>query len=570
MITGNKRSFTAAFVQGKRAREVIADTESDGIDKDRSRVTEMCFGICPKLADPKHKKVRDFFVGYNKAPGRPSRAFSQKVPQDGPGRQDPQFLYTKAAHYISAGTRANEIPVIEAYNSDWDEALIRRQIAELHVNDFPEVKFFDFSRVMQALGYPMGTTQFEIEKGLSLPPLKLPANRHRAYADVRVLGEIRKRLLMQIKNDPILMAEWEQLLLQENAEQLAAEFLLRHDPTLAPSAETLQRIADRKAREKRIRESTVMTYQIYGYDTETSGLPIYTQHHNRPAEIIELSAKKFNDDTSTPAPSFDTLIKCRGAVDEGARAVHHIDEEKLATAPAMHDALGSFMTWLNTTSAPASDVSGSGESPVIRPILVGYNSSDFDDKLLMQAGLEHGIDFKRMNSSKEIGYFDAIWFVRSYFGKNGRGDKLPSQKLQQVANHLEIDYTQTHRALSDVELLELILREMCAPFSVSHVIALAMEFTKSTTAANAIVWRARFIMEQHPCSPMDALSEACAWHRDQLAMQPDEEEVAEATATARSRGKKAAKKVSTQDFVIDSQGISQEVLNPGFVPPVVI
>ncbi|MBM3198848.1 MAG: hypothetical protein FJZ58_06300, partial [Chlamydiae bacterium] len=177
------------------------DCEVDDKDISKVNITEVCLAC---------EEGQDTFVGYMKAPPQANytTCFKKPIPKD-KSRYTTKNVLTSLFHFQQAHCLEQEIPVFIGYNvKAWDQPVLYHNCQRYSVAIPDLLRFFDISLVAQALGFPLGTTQFHLERAWNIPHDELPANRHRAYADVRVVQAIWRRMQEALDEEGIRQQAW--------------------------------------------------------------------------------------------------------------------------------------------------------------------------------------------------------------------------------------------------------------------------------------------------------------------------------------------------------------------------
>lgn len=158
--------------------------------------------------------------------------------------------------------------------------------------------------------------------------------------------------------------------------------------------------------------------QFIAFDLETTGLDAEDDR------IIEIAAVKFVDCKATE--SFATLVNCGMPIPEDASAVNNITDDDVEDAPDEAAALKQFADFLG-------DDALKGKIP-----LVAHNAA-FDSSFLKTA-------FRRCEITTRMKFADTLALSQR------RLPKLENHKLQTVAQALDIQQQQAHRAEDDARV----------------------------------------------------------------------------------------------------------------------
>lgn len=455
------------------------DCEADFIEAERANITEVCVSI-----EKKDPNVLPYFVGYVEKPENPNYIgpFQKPIPA-GEERYSFKDVFENLIDFISQHTRPLFKSILMGYNViGWDEPVLRHNFDRNSMSQTPlsNWKFFDIAKVAHLMGFPMGTTQQQLETVLRIK--NAPSDRHRAHADVKVVKEIWRRMIDGLKecaNPEEAFKELETaFLIEEDTENEVAKVLIKYNPTLIPSESALNVINKMKAAEKLKRRDIVVLY-----DLESTGLfpemdKHKATHHNVVPRIVEFAAKILSpySENEYQSETFSTLVNPGIPIPLEATHVHHITDEMTKDSPAMDEVWSRFENWVKTTHTFQRMLAERHEEGYEEPriILVGYNNSRFDNSLLRQELLRVGIDLKREFDKEVKASWDVLPLMSTLYTGLPSSEKPVSNKLQDHARFLNIPENNAHRALDDVETLEKIIRCVCGSINPSKVITEAV------------------------------------------------------------------------------------------------
>ncbi|MCM1523436.1 MAG: exonuclease domain-containing protein [Ruminococcus sp.] len=148
------------------------------------------------------------------------------------------------------------------------------------------------------------------------------------------------------------------------------------------------------------------------FDLETTGLWV-----NSDCKIIEISALKVRNDEV--AETFSTLVNPKIHIPSAATRINHITDEMVENAPAIEDIFDDFLAFIGDD------------------VLVGHNIDSFDYNIIYDLHIRFkGTPFQNQ-------YIDTLSLAKKAF------PELPSHKLTDLAEHLNIDRSEAHRAEKD-------------------------------------------------------------------------------------------------------------------------
>lgn len=454
----------------------LIDFEVDGIDAKTANISEGC------VRSNKKGHKTPYQVRYMAKPQRANYdgPFTKPIPKN---RRRTAFndAIQGLFNHVHNETRDTGKAVMMGYNvKGWDEVVLKENCKRFKVDQPENWSWFDVAIVAHKLGFPMGTTQQQLEWALKLEDL--PANRHRAHADVRVLHKIWQKLLVNIADDQARLDEIKTAMQQQNAESLVADIIKKYNPDVVPNENQINLIKQIKAAEKARKIPLVVVF-----DLETTGLQQENnkekaEHHNEPVHIVEFAARIISP-YSDQEISFQELVRPpeEVCIPTEASSVHHITDEMVQNAPAFDEVWKKFITWLKTSitfqKAMESLAETEDGSPVeLQVTLVGFNSSSYDIPILEQTLYLHGVDLKRELSKKVKTQWDAIHFVRSWYGGIKDPDLKPKNfTLQGIREFLKIPENNAHRALEDVETTIAILEKLSEGIQVDEIVKKSVE-----------------------------------------------------------------------------------------------
>ena len=477
--------------------------------------------------------------------------FLKPIPFDSK-RYDSNTSLNKMFSFINKKITSTGLAILMGYNvKGWDEPVLRENCARFSVMpSWDRLKFFDIAEVAHHLGFPMGTTQQQLETALDVK--KLPANRHRAHADVRVVKQIWQKMTNQIKENQEALNRINRALLNENAELEVSKILAEYDPSLIASEETTKTILATKEEEKAPRKEIMILF-----DTETTGLlPKQRSHHDLAIRIIELGAKILSPYSGREYnETFSTFVNPGVPIPAEATAIHGIRNEDLTGKPNMKECLESFDLWIRTSNTYRRMIT-ENETPLDqlpRIVLVGYNNAHYDNALLIEEGLLARVDLKRQLDKQVKKSYDTMMLMSTWY--TGESSKPPSNKLQDHARFLDIPEQDAHRALGDVETLEAVLKTICAPINPVLIISEALNFPgEPGKSAKAIIKGALSLISTQ--SHEDAVKKAAQNYKDSLTSSSS----SSIKAPASRKRKISAITPQSQSFLVNSQDSSQQVL----------
>ena len=443
------------------------DCEVDHKEIDLANVTEVCVS-----------KDSSYFTGY--------MSKSEHANYDGPylkpipsnkKRYDFNTVLGKMISFIHKNTPFGSPAILMGYNViGWDEPVLWNNFNRFGMETSPLTrwKFFDIAKVAHSLGFPMGTTQQQLEVALCLK--NLPANRHRAHADVKVVKEIWKKMSSKIAENQEALNKVNKAFLQEaGAEEAVAEILKEYDPSLVPSEEVLNVIQRIKDSEKLKRKDIVVLF-----DVESTGLfaemdKAKASSHNIAPRIVEFAAKilsPYKDDPSCQNELFSSLVDPHIPIPEEVSKIHGIVTKDVEGQPSISGVWTMFESWVRTTNTFKRMLSENSEKGYAEPriILAGYNNFRYDNPLLQQELLTAGVDLKRELDKGVKSSWDVLPLMSTWYTGLPADKKPPKNTLQAHARFLGIPENQAHRALADVETLEQVLYKICAPVDPSPII----------------------------------------------------------------------------------------------------
>ena len=155
--------------------------------------------------------------------------------------------------------------------------------------------------------------------------------------------------------------------------------------------------------------SYIMDNEFVVYDFETTGLDTNT------CEIIEIGAVKIKSGEIVDV--FQTLIKPKNTIPDIITQVTNISNDMVASSPSIKIVMPAFYDFFKGC------------------ILGGYNSANFDDKILAVQSRKLGIEFDNQTT-------DVILLARSKMASS-------NYKLSTVVKNLGIVLIGAHRALND-------------------------------------------------------------------------------------------------------------------------
>ncbi len=466
------------------------DCETDGIDASTTNITEVCLRIDGLLDD-----AANYFVGYMSKPDEAvsSKSFQKPFPAD-TIRCSANACLTKMAEFINETCGPGKIAILLGYNvKGWDEPVLQNNCRRFEVRTkmpWHRMKFVDLAIIGSHLGFCRGTTQQQLESALRIRGI--PANRHRALADVKVVTQIWRRMVKEIGENAERVHKLRNALMQEDPEAEVAKVLLEYDPSLAATPEMIQKILETKAAETLTRKEIMVLI-----DTETTGLlPKLRSHKDRAIRIVQIGAKILSPYSGADyEETFETLVNPEIPIPASATEVHKITDEHVVGKPSAQEAYQALETWVKTTNTYQRIMQESAETGEqdCCIVFVGYNTQHYDLPILTQAALRGGIDLKReINKSVKKSY-DVMMLMSTWY--TGQSSKPPSNKLQDHARFLGIPEDDAHRALGDVRTLERVLRSICGPLNPIAVISEAMKFPGSPgRAAKAIIKEAQSLI----------------------------------------------------------------------------
>lgn len=538
------------------------DCEADFIEAERANITEVCVSI-----EKKDPNELPYFVGYVEKPEYPNYTgpFQKPIPA-GEERYCFKDVFENMIDFISKHTQVLFKSILMGYNViGWDEPVLRHNFDR---NSMPQTplsnwKFFDIAKVAHQLGFPMGTTQQQLETVLRIK--NAPSDRHRAHADVKVVKEIWRRMIdgfKECENPEEAFKELESaFLIEEDTENEVAKVLIKYNPSLIPSQSALDLIATIKAAEKLKRKDIVVLY-----DLESTGLfpemdKNKATHHNAVPRIAEFAAKILSpySENEYQNETFSSLVNPGIAIPLEATNVHHITDEMVQDSPTMNEVWSRFENWVKATNTFQRMLAERQEEGYEEPriILVGYNNSRFDNSLLRQELLRVGIDLKRELDKGVKASWDVLPLMSTLYTGLPPSQKPPSNKLQDHARFLNIPENNAHRALDDVETLEKILRIVCDPINPSKVITEAVSkkinLSSPGVGFKEIIRKAQKRVEREERASQ-AVEEAIESYI-QSCQQNNEEE--KPYSNKRRRIEKMKAKPPLAKFLVDSQTSSQ-------------
>ena len=147
-------------------------------------------------------------------------------------------------------------------------------------------------------------------------------------------------------------------------------------------------------------------------DCETTGLDTDNDR------IIEVAAICF--DLSQPYGEFESLVDPECSIPEASEAIHHISQKMVSGMPTIKKVLPEFLEFVGNH------------------IIVGHGVG-FDIKILAKSAEREGIP----TTIKENRYIDTLRMARIY-------GESPTNSLEQLRKHFQIEPEVAHRAMSDV------------------------------------------------------------------------------------------------------------------------
>ena len=528
------------------------DCEVDGINVASANISEVCLRIDKLIGGEKN-----YFVAYMSKPARFNYTgpFQKPIPAES-HRYDTATNLTKMFSFINKKIKEGDLAILMGYNvKGWDEPVLQNNCARFSVitPTMNRLKFFDLADVAHHLGFPMGTTQQQLEVALDVK--KLPANRHRAHADVRVVKQIWEKMIREIKGDLEKLHRVHTALVNPQAEQEVAKILKEYDPSLIASEEMIETIRTVKEGEKALRKEIIVLY-----DTETTGLlPKQRQHHDSAVRVVEIGAKilsPYSDNEYNE--TFASFVDPEMPIPAGATAVHGITDEDVVGKPKMTEAWKALELWVKTSNTYKQIMNQSNSScastePCI--VLVGYNNAHYDNILLTEENLLAGVDLKRQLDKKVKKSYDVMMLMSTWY--TGEASRPPSNKLQDHARFLNIPEHEAHRALGDVETLEHVLRKICGPINPTLILSEALKFPDEPgKSAKAIIKGALSLIDTD-MEPVDAVREAVQMYEESKANHSNSSEVISSSTRKRKIEKLDP---ASQTYLVDTQDLQGQVV----------
>lgn len=176
-------------------------------------------------------------------------------------------------------------------------------------------------------------------------------------------------------------------------------------------------------------------------DTETTGL---SPDNAAPFQIafIFVSTIKINDksvkDESERVFYLNCLDMPHVEFSEEAAKVHGYSEEKIRSFESSKIVVGKIFNFLT-------DCMNFRE--LEKMYFCGYNSKEFDFNHLDRLFKFYGYDFSQFFQDKKLDVFDQVKLA----GQKRILPYLPNRKLTTIAEHLKIDLSNAHDALSDIK-----------------------------------------------------------------------------------------------------------------------
>ena len=525
------------------------DCETDGIDVNTANMSEVCLSV-----DKVFFGEKNYFVAYMKKPACANYPGPyQKIIPASSKRHSSATCLSKMFHFINTKIKDSGIAILMGYNvKNWDEPVLQKNCTRFSVMPPMErLKFFDIADVAHHLGYPMGTTQQQLEAALRVD--HLPANRHRAHADVKVVKQIWQRMVQRIEGNQEKLAKLNTALINSNAELEVSKVLIEYDPSLLATEEAIERILTIKEEEKTLRENVFVLF-----DTETTGLlPKERRHHDSAIRILELGAKilsPYSGDLYNE--TFVSLVNPGVPIPPDSTAIHGIRNEDIAGKPNIKEAFEAFELWVRTSNTYKRILR---ESEIITPvlpriILVGYNNAHYDNVILTEEVLLSGVDLKRQLNKQVKGSYDVMMLMSTWY--TGQATKPPTNKLQDHARFLGIPEHDAHRALGDVETLDRVLKKICGPINPTLVISEAIHFPNEPGKSAKAIIKGALELLAIDMEPKQAVQEAVQMYEDSLKTVSNKPE----PSSSRKKQRVEESQPDSQAFLVQSQNLDGQVV----------
>jgi DNA polymerase III epsilon subunit-like protein len=532
------------------------DCEVDHKDLELANITEICVSENnPKPRRGDKPAEYPYFVGYIKKPDCANYASPYQKPCVGQ-RYPLETVLNKIISFINKKTEGKPQFALMGYNVEgWDAPVLLRNCEGLALKDkIAQWKWIDLAKIAQHLGYEKGTTQQQLEVAVCAE--RLPYNRHRAFADVKVVKEIWRKMTEKLQDNALALYRLDEAFAGEQPEENIAKILLEYDPSLAATEEAKQVIRNIKEAEKLARKEVVVLF-----DLETTGLfqeeqKGNTQHYNKAPRIVEFAAKVLSPfkEEEYQQEVFETLVNPGSEIPAEATAVHQISTDMVKDCPTMGKVWDLFQKWIRTTKTFQKILEEATGEDVIEPriILVGYNNNRYDNKLLEGELLNAKIDLKRAMNSFVMQSWDAMPLMSSWYAGLSKDKRPEDNKLQTHAAFLDIDPGQAHRALDDVLTLEKILRTIMGEVDPASIIVEAVKekihFSRPGAGFKEIIQEAQALIQANT-GQLDAIKQAIVNY-----LMPNEEEE-EKIERPSKRARKAPKieMPDTQEFLVPTQ-----------------
>jgi DNA polymerase III epsilon subunit-like protein len=456
------------------------DCETDYFTPE-SNITQIC---------TRRDEDKTYFVAYmEKSEFAHNDGPYQKVIPSTSSRHAPKTILEMIDLFVSERLAPKDVPVIMGYNvRNWDKPILEGNRAKFQAA--PKLKnwhFFDIAILAQELGYPIGTTQQQLEWSLRVE--KLPSNRHTAYADTKVVKEIWERLIQNVADNEEVMSAIKCATVSSLAERRVAAILKAQDPSLIPTREILESIEKTKQEERIPREIIPVIY-----DLETTGLLENgkTAEHNNPTHrITQIGALILNQDPSTPPEIFESKVDPEMPIPPEATALTGIRNEDVIGKPKIGEGWNLLVTAVKTSRAFARALS-EGKEPCI--LLVGFNNNRFDNVMLERELLTAGIDLKRQLSKGVIKSWDASFLTQTWY--TGLPSKPEDRKLQTIAEFEGVREEGAHDALADSQTVYRILKKLAGGLNLHTLLTVAPTLKKPGIGLKEIILNAKVELDK--------------------------------------------------------------------------
>src|SRR3989339_679066 len=145
------------------------DCEVDHKDMDKVNITELCVSedSAREINSSSKEVKKPYFVGYVKKSdfANYDGPYQKPIPK-GRNRYDFAIILKKVTSFIAKNTAPQSIAALMGYNVEgWDQPVLERNCDRFHSSKIgiSSWKWIDLAKIAHNLGYPMGTTQQQLE-----------------------------------------------------------------------------------------------------------------------------------------------------------------------------------------------------------------------------------------------------------------------------------------------------------------------------------------------------------------------------------------------------------------------